>query len=177
MFEHLGAKAGMDLNMIGITEEQSKKKDEIRKKAKDITKRMKDKYVNNRIGVVIDGTGKDYNKIKSQKEFLEDLGYDTYMVFVNTSLDTALARNKLRPRSVPNNLVKNFWKVVQDNIGKFQKLFGNVNFKIVDNNVPVEDNELFTDVWKEIFKFVKKPIRNPIAKTWIEIEKIKKKKK
>jgi len=176
MFEHLMNKAGMDLNMVGMTEEQVKKKDEIRKKAKEITEKMKQEYVNGRIGIVIDGTGRDYSNIKLQKDALEELGYDTSMVFVNTSLDTALARNKMRKRSVPENLVKKFWKNVQGNMGKFQKLFGNTNFIIIDNNVPVEDKELFNNVWKDIKKFAKRPIKNYIAKLWIETEKTKKKK-
>jgi len=177
MFEHLMNKAGIDLNMVGMTEDQIKKKDEIRKKAKEITKKMKQEYINGRISVVIDGTGRDYSNIKLQKETLEDLGYDTSMIFVNTSLDTALTRNKMRTRNVPENLVKKFWKNVQSNMGKFQKLFGNTNFIIVDNNVPIEDKDLFSDVWKDIKKFVKKPIKNHIARLWIETEKAKKKKK
>jgi len=176
MFEHLMNKAGMDLNMVGMTEEQITKKDEIRKKAKEITNKMKQEYINGRIGIVIDGTGRDYNAIKIQKDTLEDLGYDTSMVFVNTSLDTALARNKMRKRSVPEDLVKKFWKSVQSNMGKFQKLFGGNNFIIIDNNVPIEDKELFSDVWKDIKKFAKRPIKNHTAKLWIETEKAKKKK-
>ena len=31
---------------------------------------------------------------------LDQLGYDSYMVFVNTSLDVALERNKNRSRSM-----------------------------------------------------------------------------
>ena len=32
---------------------------------------------------------------------LKLLGYDCYMVFVNTSLDVALERNRTRSRSIP----------------------------------------------------------------------------
>ena len=35
-------------------------------------------------GVIIDGTGKDVNKIGRQKRLLDQIGYDTYMIFVNT---------------------------------------------------------------------------------------------
>ena len=44
--------------------------------------------------MVIDGTGRDYDKIANQKAILQQLGYDCYMIFVNTSLDVALERNQ-----------------------------------------------------------------------------------
>ena len=36
--------------------------------------------------MIIDGTGHRYNKIAKLKKHAESLGYDCYMVFVNTSL-------------------------------------------------------------------------------------------
>ena len=46
-------------------------------------------WVDGRLGVIIDGTGKDVNKIGRQKRLLDQIGYDTYMIFVNTSLEIA----------------------------------------------------------------------------------------
>lgn len=177
LFEKMMGDAAMDLDMIKMTPEELQKKDVIRNKASDLTSKQKKMFINNRTGLVIDGTGRDANKIKAQKELLENLGYDTYMIFINTSLDTALERNALRKRSVPEDLVKKFWKAVQNNIGFFQKLFGNSNFTVIDNNEVVSDDKLFNNVWKDVMKFVKKPIKNNIAKTWIETELSKKKKK
>ena len=44
------------------------------------------------MGVIIDGTGHRYSSIKEKKDKLEKLGYDTYMVFVWTDLETALKK-------------------------------------------------------------------------------------
>ena len=66
----------------------------VRKKAKLLTKARKDQYMNGRLGMIIDGTGHDFQKIKKEKEKLEKIGYDCYMIFVNTSLDVALKRNE-----------------------------------------------------------------------------------
>ena len=49
--------------------------------------------------LVIDATGRDYNVINRQRSMLQMLGYDTYMIFVNTSLEVALQRNRVRTRS------------------------------------------------------------------------------
>ena len=51
---------------------------------------------------------------------LQQLGYDTHMIFVNTSLDVALTRNEKRPRKLPEKLVVKSWNNVQKNIGKFK---------------------------------------------------------
>ena len=72
--------------------------------------------------MVIDGTGRDYDKIANQKAILQQLGYDCYMIFVNTSLEVALERNKRRERSVPEYITRKshaLFKVMM------------VNFKIV----------------------------------------------
>ena len=45
-----------------------------------------------------------------------------------------LARNRKRDRTLPEKLVNDSWKSVQNNLGKFQALFGSGNMLIVDNS-------------------------------------------
>ena len=118
--------------------------------------------------MVIDGTGKDYNKIASEASQLKQIGYDIHMIFVNTSLDVALERNKMRPRQVPEKIVIDSWNQVQKNIGKFQRFFGTKNFVIVDNNEVGDD--VFDMVGKQVRKLLRKKVDNHIAKAWIESE-------
>ena len=78
---------------------------DIRGRAKKLTSKRQDLWVDGRLGVIIDGTGKDVNKIGRQKRLLDQIGYDTYMIFVNTSLEIAQERNmqrkrKLQPKAV-----------------------------------------------------------------------------
>lgn len=169
-FEHLMKRAKMDLNMVGMTKKEITKKDKIRAKAKTITAAKKAQYIDGRLGLVIDGTGRDFHKIAFQKEQLNELGYDTYMIFVNTSLDVALERNASRARKVDEKLVKKFWQDVQTNMGKFQALFTSSNFKIIDNSTFVTDEKIWSKAWKEVMKFARDKIINPIAKAWIESE-------
>ena len=141
----------------------TKTPDGIRAKAKSITKKQQSFYEAGRLGMIIDGTGHNYAKIKKAKEKAEKMGYDTYMVFVNTSLEVAKERNLNRDRVLPDNLLTSSWKEVQENLGKFKGLFGG-NFEIVDNTVykPIEGT-----VQKHINKFVNKPTVNHIGKQWI----------
>jgi len=146
----------------------SDKGQEIRKKAKATTKVMQGNFLQGRLGVIIDGTGKDYDKIAKQAAGLQKLGYETYMIFVNTSLDTAQERNKMRQRTLPEDEVAKMWNAVQQNIGKFQRFFGASNMIIVDNNDAGED--VFAKVWKRVSMLAKKKVTNRIAKSWIAKE-------
>ena len=122
-------------------------RDRIRGVAKKTTKRLQQNYIDGRLGLIIDGTGKDYDKITNQARQLEALGYDTHMIFVNTSLDVALQRNAERPRKLAEPLVVQSWNDVQKYIGKCNNYFQG-NFIIVDNNDAKE--EVFTAVFKRI---------------------------
>lgn len=146
----------------------------IRVRAKATTKRMQGNFLQGRLGLIIDGTGKDFDKIAKQVAGLKNLGYDCHMIFVNTSLDTAQERNRMRSRTLPEDEVAKMWNGVQQNIGKFQRLFGASSMIIVDNNDAGED--VFNKVWKRIAMLVKKKVTNPVARNWISQE-LKKKKR
>ena len=167
-FENLLRKAGLSLKMPSSEEEP---RDVVRGRAKEITAKKKANYVEGRLGLIIDGTGREAEKISFQKRQLEELGYDTYMIFVNTSLDVALQRNADRPRSVPESIVTKSWKAVQSNIGKFNNMFRK-GFIIVDNNDAGE--EVFDEVWKRIRGLLRKKVTNTRAQNWISMELAKK---
>jgi len=167
VFEQLIKKAGMNMDMRNYKGKDLERRDEIRGRAKEITKLRQANYVEGRLGLIIDGTGKDYEKIEKQMRGLQQLGYDSHMIFVNTSLDVALARNEKRPRKLPESIVVQSWNNVQKNIGKFSQLFKN-KFVIVDNNDADED--VLTGVFKRVRSLANKKVTNGIAKAWIAKE-------
>ena len=144
----------------------------LRGSAKYLSQKRMGQYLKGRLGVIIDGTGHKFNKVKEQREELMEYGYDTYMVFVTTSLEVAQERNETRPRRLPTDIVEKSWKEVQANMAFFQGLFGASNFLIVDNNKhlsPEEAKKKFKMlVEKGIKKFINKPVRSKIAKKWIK---------
>ena len=160
-FEKLLKDANLSLKM---PPEEKAPREVQRKRAKALTKSRRDNYVEGRIGLIIDGTGRDYDKIASQSKDLRQLGYDTHMIFVNTSLDTALQRNAERARSVPESIVVKSWNDVQSNIGKFSQHFRE-NFVVVDNNDAGED--VFVKVFKQIKGLLRKKVKRPLAKQWV----------
>ena len=129
-FERYLKQAGLSQKM---PESEKEPREIERKRAKRVTKARQEGYLEGRLGLIIDGTGKDYDKIAAQSIYLKRLGYDTHMIFVNTSLDTALKRNAERERRVSNSVATNSWRDVQSNIGKFSQHFRQ-NFVVVHNN-------------------------------------------
>ena len=169
IYEKMLKDAGLEATPDDIYSDEGQ---EIRGRAKAVTKRMQGNFLQGRLGLIIDGTGKDYDKIAKQVAGLKGIGYECSMIFVNTSLDTAQERNKMRKRTLPEKEVETMWNGVQQNMGKFQRLFGASNMIIVDNNDAGED--VFNKVWKRIAMLIRRKVSNPTAKRWISQELAKK---
>ena len=93
------------------------------------------------------------------------------MVFVNTSLEVAQARNKERDRVLPEKIVKKSWTDTRKNLGAYKALFGG-NFVMVDNSNFLDAKEArhkFGDIAKSyVNKWAGEPIKNPIGQKWIQ---------
>ena len=148
----------------------------LRKFAKDLTAERRRLYMEGRLGMIIDGTGDDYQKIAREKKELEDIGYDCYMIFVNTTLEVALDRNEKRDRVLPKHIVVDSHKEVVRNIGGFQGLFGSSNFMVVDNNqyrTAEEATKRFNMLVKKgLGKFISAPVKNKRGQAWIRHNKL-----
>ena len=164
-FETYLKKEGLSLKM---PDSETAERDPLRAKAKRVTVKKQDAAVIGRLGLLIDGTGHEYDKVATRAAKLNQLGYETSMIFVNTSLEVSLARNQKRTRSVQPSIVKKSWKDVQANMGKYQSFFGPANFFIVDNN-GVEQDLLHISA-KHIRRALVKPVKNTTALAWIENE-------
>ena len=163
-FEAALAKAGLEATPDNIYSPQGQA---LRGRAKELTAKQQELYIKGRLGLVVDGTGKDYSKIKKQALAVKSLGYDVAMIFVNTDLDTALKRNRERARNLPDDKVKRMWNEVQGNLGKFQSFFGS-NFIIVDNSEGSNIEKATLSAYKKMSQFSKQSPQNVIAKNWIK---------
>jgi len=167
-FENALKKAGLTTTPDDIF---SVKGQELRGKAKKLTAKKQEIYIKGRLGLVIDGTGKDFNKVQRQAKALEGIGYDTAMIYVNTDLETALQRNRDRDRTLPDDEVESMWKTVQKNIGAFQRQFGKQDFVVVDNSIGKNYEKETVRAYREITKFVNREPDSRLAKLWIKQEK------
>ncbi len=104
--------------------------------------------------MLIDSTGRIYGTVEKIKNELESQGYQTTMIFVNTDLETALRRNKQRERTLPDELIHKNYKVIEQNIGRFQRLFDDVHIINNSDSVQNEVPEQLEALEKEIRKFL-----------------------
>ena len=175
--EFLMKKNGLSLLMPKHEEPQ---RNIVRGRAKQIRNFQRDFSFDNKTGVIINGTGDDFEEYKKMKEKLESMGYETSMVFVVTSNEVSKQRNIERGqrggRTVDEDIRSEKWKESIKNKEKYAKLFGD-NYIAIDNTddtrkvsserkKQIEQEHL--NAFKKIKKFVEKPVENDVAKEWYQ---------
>ncbi len=160
-------KAKMSSNMKAYTTGDVERKELIRTKAKKVTKKREQLWINGRLGLIIDGTAKDLTKLGIKKKALEDVGYDTYMIFVNTSIDVAIQQNNARARKLPDQIIRDTWNEVQGIKDQLANLFPGGFVEIVNNRA---GEDVFRKAFVEVGKLIKRPPTKPAAKMWIAHE-------
>ena len=167
-FEMMLKREKMSLDFKGYSDAELVRRDEIRAKAKRMVAASLGKAIEGRLGLIIDSTARNVPKIETEERHMSSLGYDTFMVFVNTTLEVAMQRNNERPRKLPDAIVIQNHKEVQANIGKLQNIFGTNNFVVVDNNKKKEDINI--KVYRAVRKLVNRDPQSKAAKDWIKRE-------
>jgi hypothetical protein len=123
--EWLKKNNGLPENMNDFTPEQRSLLGSLQNQARGIAKNKMMKYKGNADGVVVDGTGGSIKVMEGLVKEFKDNGYDVSMVFVETSLETALARNATRAeRSLLDVIVRKNHELVQGNKEGFKEMFG-----------------------------------------------------
>jgi len=166
--ERFMAAAKMPLKDVGL-------RYDLLKKAQRMKAAETRQYGSRRLGLVIDSTGWDYDKVAGPVRKLRNLGYDCFMVYVDTSLDTAVSRNKARAdaggRNVPLSFIRDAFVGAKSNLPKYRTLFGGSNLVIVDNNEDVSDEDWILTraprLRKIATKILAKPIKNPKGQEWL----------
>ena len=168
-------KEKMSLDFATHDEKEIIKRDKIRTKAKQVAGMQLGLALEGRLGIIIDSTARDVEKIQQEAQNLRAIGYDIHMVVVNTTLEVALERNRSRPRVLPDAIVISSHKQIQNNLGRLQRVFGHRNFLIVDNNKHGDDVNPM--VHKKIRGMISRAPTSYQAVRWIHRELEKRKRK
>lgn len=103
--------------------------------------------------LIINGPADDYEKISSIKEELEELGYQTMMIFVDTTNEVSQGRNTLLSRMMMESVRHSRWQEAQKNINHFSELFE--RFSRFDNTGDLEDKvDDISNLFAETTKFL-----------------------
>jgi shikimate kinase len=90
--------------------------------------------------MVVDGTGASYKATTKKIKALEDAGYEVHMIFVNTSKEIAVQRNRARAeRSLADFIVTKTWDNVQESVAKYREDYGSRFYGIETNNLKFGD--------------------------------------
>jgi predicted kinase len=110
--------------------------------------------IRNRGPLIINVPADDRNKISYVKEELEELGYDTMMIFVETTNDTSKERNSLLSKMMVESVRQDKWLKSQENTKYFKEEFtdciifnntGNLDTKEEDIHFVYEKTNEFLD--------------------------------
>ena len=183
-FEFLMDKYNLDKKM---PDKESQQRDELRKKAKNVTELKQRLAIQGRNGLIINGTGDDSEKITKMIEILSELGYDKpKMVMVNTRNDVSRQRNvergQLGGRTVPEKIRQEKWDAVQQSIVEYKKIFGSDYFeidnsedlRIADPEVVQDKMSEFDGIYSKMRKYVEQPVQNDKALQWVASQQAKK---
>ena len=142
------------------------------KRAQNLKNKQIRHFSRARAGIIVDVTGWDAKRVLGPRKKLVQLGYDTFMVFVRTSLETALRRNAERERRVPESYIRTAWEGSLRNLPKFRNAFGASNFLIVDNDSDIGAEDWARSVEPTLhragMKFLSRPIENTNGRRWLE---------
>ena len=162
-FESGLKKAGQTLDLKTVPADI---RDPIRKKAKRMTARQQDRYIESRLGMVFDTTSADARKIKMYYSDLKRIGYDCRMVYVSASLDNAQNRNAQRARKLPPEIVEKDWKRSQKNLKMMQGIFGK-DLMIITNDDTIESlNAKTSSAFSKLMSWSTTFPKNKAASLW-----------
>jgi predicted kinase len=124
--------------------------------------------------LIITGTTNEQYNILAIREELEELGYETMMIFVNTSNESSRKRNEGHERMMAESVRQQRWEVTQLVAEKFNQDFK--KYLEFDNSVDLNEANDFETSEKEedisiIYEmtnwFFDTPVDNELAESWM----------
>ena len=123
--------------------------------------------IRNRCPLIINGPADDHTRIITIREELEEFGYETIMVFVDTTNEASKERNEKLNKSISESIRYDKWQLAQSSKEAYRQNFS--NFIDFNNSSTFEEiREDITDTYGEINRFIEDKNYNEIAFSWLE---------
>ena len=101
---------------------------------------------------------------------LDQIGYEYKMIYVNTSLDNALERNRNRPRKLRDDIVKMDWENAQKAVKEYKKIFGRNFIEVVNDDDLKSLEKKATNLYSKLSAWASAFPGNKLATSWKERE-------
>jgi predicted kinase len=123
--------------------------------------------IRNRGPLIINGPADDHTRIITIREELEEFGYETVMVFVDTTNEASKERNEKLTKSISESVRYDKWQLAQTSKEAYRQNFS--NFIDFNNSSTFEEiQEDITDTYGKINRFIEDKNYNEIAFSWLE---------
>jgi predicted kinase len=123
--------------------------------------------IRNRGPLIINGPADDHTRMITIREELEEFGYETIMVFVDTTNEASKERNEKLNKSISESIRYDKWQLAQSSKEAYRQNFS--NFIDFNNSSTFEEiREDITDTYGEINRFIEDKNYNEIAFSWLE---------
>ena len=137
-----------------------------KKKLSEQSKDFRRESIRNRSPLIINGTADNFDNIATIKEELEELGYTTMMVYVDTLNEVSRQRNLGLKRMISESVREEKWVKAQENKVKFYSMFNDFNLFENNDNLEIVE-ESISDVYDHINEFLDKHNLNEISTDWL----------
>jgi len=140
IYERLLIENGLGLKIIDFDVDKTKYAYSLFEKAKIENDELFYNSVSNSKNIVIDGIGRNSDIILNQRKYLENCGYDTFIIIMYADLEICIKRVEQRDRVYKQIITEDSWYLSYNNIGTYKKEFGDKFTLIYNNNVFVLDD-------------------------------------
>jgi predicted kinase len=123
--------------------------------------------IRNRGPLIINGPADDHSRMITIKEELEELGYKTSMIFVDTTNEASQQRNARLTKSIMESVRHDKWQQAQASKEAYRQNFS--EFIDFNNSASFEEiEEDITDTYEKINTFIENRNYSEIAFSWLE---------
>jgi len=130
--------------------------------------------IRNRMPLIITGTTNEQSNILAIREELEELGYETLMLFVNTTNESSKKRNEAHERVLSEYVRQQRWDVTQLVAEKYNQEFtkylefdNSLDLNEADDLEKTEKEEDISIIYEMSSWFFDTPVENEIAESWL----------
>lgn len=153
IYEKLLLEYGLGLKIKNFNKSEIEVANKLFEESKIINNSKLKNAISNGDDIIIDGIGRDSDIILNQRMYLENYGYNTFMIMMYADLDICISRVESRERVYNQNITEDSWYLAYNNIGTYKREFGS-KFKFIYNNII--DNNINLDDFLQNYKTIKR---------------------
>lgn len=143
-------------------------------KLSEASRDVRREAIRNRLPLIITGTTNEEHNLLVVREELEELGYETMMIFVNTTNDASKMRNEGHEKMMIESVRQARWEEAQkiaenyqNNFQKYLEFDNSLNLKEANDFDLAQKEEDISLIYEMCNWFFDIPTKNKIAESWL----------